>query len=204
MKKQLLPFFLFSLFLLTPINAIYGGEEITYHIDQCDRLTVTIYPYEKNEWSIYPNCTDKKIGLWECNCTDDWDINLKPKVNSVGTFNVTIDYTYSQIKETAEFSYPSHGGGIRYEEIILNVTKTITEPIYRTKYIKLNQTEYINQTIEVPIETTKPILPLYVWVVIIIVSFILGLLLHRILIYIYSEKEYNKYESGKAHHGNLT
>lgn len=139
--KKLLPSFFLFLFLIPSALAIYGGEKITYHIDSCESLNVTIKPYQEYEWSVTPNCSDHKSGKWICNCTDDWDITLKPKINSVGTFNITIIYIYSkpEVKEIIKFEYPVSGGRVRYRDIVLNLTKEIEKIVYR------------NQTMEIPV-----------------------------------------------------
>ena len=179
--KILLPLFIFSLFL-TPSLALVGGDEIAFHVDRCEQLNVTITPYEPYEWSVVFNCSNHKSGKWICNCTDDWDIFLRPKYNSVGVFDILIEYVYSEpepVRETVTFSYPSHTSIVRYKDITLNLTKTIEKTIYINDTVEcenVTMTEYINQTVEKPLTTWDRTIDVLGYLMLILIIMILVLL----------------------------
>lgn len=148
MKKAL---FLIIGMLLLPLNvyaqSIFGGETVSYTIDRCEQLSVSIIPSEDGEW-IIDGCEMANPTLWLCDCSDNFVLNLTSAANAIGTFDIEIEYSYSEpepVKETMTFTYPQSVGVI-YRDITLNVTKTIERTVY------INQTEIINQTIE---DTTK-------------------------------------------------
>jgi len=133
--------------LLLPLNAyaqpIFGGETVSYTIDRCEQLSVSIIPSEDGEWAV-DGCEMTNPTLWLCDCFDNFVLNLTPAVNAIGTFDIEIEYSYSEpepVKETVTFSYP-HSVGVTYRDIVLNVTKTTERTVY------VNQTEIVNQTIE--------------------------------------------------------
>lgn len=148
MKKLIAATLTFSLALITtlaPVLAqpIFGGEKISYNIPLCEQLTVNITPCEDGEWKV-DNCNSTEVGIWYCDCSDNYVLNLTPAVNAVGTYDLEISYTYlapEPTKETVTFEYIPPIGVI-YKDITLNVTKTVEH--------------YFNQTAE-PCEynTTK-------------------------------------------------
>jgi len=81
--------------------AYYGGDSITYHFEKCNAIEVNITTAELNEF-ILNDCAEISPGYFECNCSDDYDLNITPAANSVGTFNISITNYYDQEVETVE------------------------------------------------------------------------------------------------------
>lgn len=86
-------------FLLTAsigyAETIYGGDTKSYFFEKCIYLIVNITPSEWQEWSAYPDCTEESAGNFFCTCADNWTLYLSPKVNSVGTFDLSITDYYT-------------------------------------------------------------------------------------------------------------
>lgn len=136
--------------------AIYGGETVSYNFTSCQNLIVNITNTQMNEWSASPNCTEETAGNFNCNCSDNWTLNLTPAVNSVGTFTISVTDYYSQSvqTQTTTIFVPSAGGGgssFGFGNIILSTTAT-THPTTNT--VTVTQTVAPPTTTSTPITTT--------------------------------------------------
>lgn len=73
---------------------VTAGDTINFTIDDCDPyLTVNITPCEPGEWKA-ENCTEDSTGNFTCECNGKYILNLTPAVNSIGTFEILITYSY--------------------------------------------------------------------------------------------------------------
>jgi len=140
-KMKAKTLFLFSfLFLFLPLvqttnfETIFAGENITQHFDYCENLTIEIIPCEENEWFAFPNCTETSTGYFECNCTDNWNVYLKPAINSVGSFNITFINYYTRYTSTGH--HRSSSGKETTEIIYKNTTTLIHEYMENEKKMK--------------------------------------------------------------------
>jgi hypothetical protein len=173
MKQQLIPLIL--LLLIPAATALYGGESITYHLEKCNYLTTIIQPSELGEWTI-SNCTEKTPGFFNCTCEDDYTITLKPAINSIGTFNITLNITQDYTPETTTCPTCSGGGGgsyTRYVYINNTVTPQPPSPTNPTtcqtqpsQECVQNTTEKINVTTTIKKEVIKYQIPLVAWILI--------------------------------------
>ena len=84
---------LFLLFFVASVSAIYGGETASYEIEKCSFLVVNITPCESDEW-IVEGCVETSDCGFECECHDNYILNLTPAVNSVGSFIILMNYNY--------------------------------------------------------------------------------------------------------------
>lgn len=93
MKKIIMAILI--LLMVSPAFALFGGETVSYNFSKCNYLTVNITPCEDNEWTV-ENCIEESIGNFYCSCNDDYNLNLTPAVNSVGTFVITMTNFYEE------------------------------------------------------------------------------------------------------------
>jgi len=94
--KKMIGILLTFCFSIVSVNAIYGGETISFPFEKCQDLLVNITPCEVGEW-VAENCVEESICNFVCDCTDDYVLNLTVAENSVGTFEITLtNYWYEE------------------------------------------------------------------------------------------------------------
>ncbi len=117
MKKQMLMLGI-VLFLLTTVNAMYGGDsEIIYHFDKCHNLTVDVIgklEIDKREYS-FENCSIINESInnnsWFCDCYDGFNLTMKTDTRTVNEYNITITYFYNEIIQDQTSSVTATGTG---------------------------------------------------------------------------------------------
>lgn len=129
------------LLLVTSAYALttYGGDTFTYIIDKCDKLHISIQPSDLTEWNV-SECNETVAGEFECECYTNRSVHLTPAINSVGTFNITINITGGVYYECPTCRSGGGGGGTR--TVYINNTRNITK--------------IVNQTVEVIKEVPTP------------------------------------------------
>jgi hypothetical protein len=98
-------FFFAAFSFLSTANALYGGETISYQFPKCDMLAVNITNASLSEWSASPNCMEESAGMFSCGCADGWTLFLAPKVNAVGSYNITMTAYSGTASTTQTVSY---------------------------------------------------------------------------------------------------
>jgi len=83
----------FLLFLICPAYALVAGDTISYNFEKCDYLSVNITPCEHGEWTA-ENCIEELTGNFNCDCDDNYRLNLTPAINCAGEFLITLTNYY--------------------------------------------------------------------------------------------------------------
>lgn len=154
MKQINILFFFFLLFVSIAVAKItmYGGDSYIYHLDKCMDYEINISDALLTEWAVY-NCTESSAGYFkDCKCNDDFNITMTPIINSVGDFNITIEWWYNYTTEESGGHGSVHINTARSGDILKKVPS-----IY--KY-KVTEFKPVNKTIPVTtqqIVTTIPI-----------------------------------------------
>ena len=149
MKAIIAVLLLFSL-LPVVVSAIYGGDSISYVINDCHKLMVNITNAELNEWKVSPNCTEETAGNFNCNCSGNWTLNLTPATNSEGSFAISI-INYDSIETTTQTVFVSSTGG--GSSFVFGTTTATTQPT-PTSTVATTQTLLSPTSTSTPITTT--------------------------------------------------
>ena len=110
MKKTIL--LLVILVIIPSVIALHGGETWLYHFDECDELRVNVTgdtTIDKGEYTIHNGCDETGENYWECDCYDDFDLNVSFEINAVNDYKFEFNYDYT--KEVIEDDDSSDGGG---------------------------------------------------------------------------------------------
>ena len=113
MKKTII--ILMFILLLPLVYALYGGEsKVISSFEKCLNLTINVNAssqIDEGEFSFL-NCSEINRSNWFCNCSDNFNLTLKTKPNTLNnyTFNIAY-YNYSDIVEEQASSGSGGGGG---------------------------------------------------------------------------------------------
>jgi len=103
-----------------------------YDFDKCDNLVVNVIGEKLIEEGEYwfNDCYKTATDTWNCNCSDNYVLELEHKLNTINTYNISLKYNYSTNVQTG-------GGGRVHNNKITNILiPNEKQPLidYRTKY----------------------------------------------------------------------
>ncbi len=88
---------LIGLFLILPVNAIYGGEskQILW-FDKCSSLVIDVQGEKSIDTNEYwfENCILIDTNRWSCDCYDGYELIIKTDIRTINTYNITVTYEY--------------------------------------------------------------------------------------------------------------
>jgi hypothetical protein len=131
MRKTII--FLIMLIALPSVLAISAGtQEVVHHFDACDSLDVTVTGtldiVSGEYWFV--NCTNTSTNSWSCLCFDGYDLKIETLLNTINTYNITMNYQYGE--EEVIYYSGGGGGGIRHPTMTTSTTTTTTAKINLT------------------------------------------------------------------------
>jgi len=133
--------------LLIPVafSTLHGGETATFKFNKCEELTVEVNstpPVDYGEIELDPECVEIDAGYFECICENNFILNVTPKINAVGSYDIKFTYSYFNDTEEVIESFDSNN---------------YTDTVISTYYNQTTTTSTAPTTTTIAENTTSPV-----------------------------------------------
>lgn len=99
--KFIVIFSLIIISLVVVVSAVSAGETRIFHLDKCSEINIkidSVQGIDDGEFD-FPQCNKISMELWECFCTDNFDLEMVISPATINDYTITIEYqwqTYAQ------------------------------------------------------------------------------------------------------------